>query len=218
MSGKTEKTFYPHLDKLVLLNQCFEKLKDKVTSLDDIKFKYLYECLKRIRIYHGKLLIEKYNMCQLTNNSNLSQDEKNKHYFDISMYDDIIDICKTMVKKCEKSLEEIIIKLSKPTTKTQSGGDNSEFKSHIINFYADWCGACKGFKSTWNEIEKHYKNKNVTIQAIECGSDESLLSKYSVIQFPTIRVYTLKGGKKNVHEYQGQRTVEQLKQWIDERI
>jgi thiol-disulfide isomerase/thioredoxin len=212
------KKNYPYLDKLITYNSYFELLADKVESLQDVKFTYMYECLKKIRIYHGKLLAEQIKLCQHVLNSNLSEKEKEVCYFDISMYDDIIDICKKMVIKCEKKLEETIFKLSKllPVQNKQTGG--STLKPILINFFADWCGACKQFKPVWKQLVDKYKGKNIDMQAIECGNDESLLTKYSVHAFPTVRLYTMKGGKTQINEYREARTIDSLSKWIDSNV
>lgn len=213
---EVDQESYPYLNKLITYNKYFEMLADKVESLDDVKFTYMYECLKKIRIYHGKLLTEQIKLCNNILNSDLSDKDKQTCYFDVSMYDDIIDICKKMVIKCEKKLEETIFRLSalKPKNNPQTGG-GVMIKPILINFYAEWCGACKQFKPTWNQLVDKYKNKNIDISSIECGNDETLLSKYGVVGFPTIRLYTMKGGKTNVHEYKEMRTIDALSNWID---
>jgi len=198
----------PYLDKFVTYNKYFEQLYNAVNSLESQEFKLMIECLKKIRKYHGKTLVDQYNLCKELSNS--PSDEK---YYNLSMHDDIIDICKKMIHACEKKLEETIIRYSDVTKKVQSGGE--VFKPHLINFYASWCGACNQFKPVWNELEKHYKNNDMVVSAIECGDNQEIMGKYGIKHFPTVRLYMASGGNKNIYEYTEKRELDSMINWIN---
>lgn len=200
----------PYMEKLIKYNDYFEKLYNGVSSLDDEKFGLMYECLKKIRIYHGKLLVEQYQLC-----TNVLDNPSDIKYYELSMYDDTIDICKKMTHQCEKKFEETIIRYNKPS-KTQSGG--AVFEPHLINFYASWCGACTSFKPVWDELEKHYTGKTIVTSAIECGDNPEIMSKHNISHFPTIRLYMVGGGEKNIYEYTEKRELDNMIKWIEEHI
>ncbi|VVU95523.1 Thioredoxin [seawater metagenome] len=96
---------------------------------------------------------------------------------------------------------------------TLQGGGNA--KSKLILFKAEWCGHCKQFKSTWEKLSKDYE-KNEDIELVTYDSEENKLEMlmYKVKSFPTLLFQNQKGGT----EYQGQRTEQDIKQFLESNI
>lgn len=72
----------------------------------------------------------------------------------------------------------------------------------MVMFYASWCGHCKNFKPEFEKAAKKI-GMQVSFGAVDGDSEKSLLARYSVQGFPTIKVFS-QGGK--VEDYNGQRT------------
>ena len=83
-------------------------------------------------------------------------------------------------------------------------------KPTFIIVKAEWCGHCKRFKSTWEDLEKEYNNKYNFI-AYDADNDKEKIEKYNIQGFPTIK---FKKGDKIV-EYQGSRDIESLSSMIE---
>ena len=103
------------------------------------------------------------------------------------------------------------LKLKNQNTKPhiQSGGNNTP-KIDIILFKADWCGHCKRFASTWEGMQKKYKNKYNFI-TIDSNETEQLKS-WNVRGFPTIYVKN----KNTAIEYEGSREEEDIIKFVNE--
>ena len=83
----------------------------------------------------------------------------------------------------------------------------SSDKPCIIFFYAPWCGHCKTAKPEFEKLMQMAKGK---AHMIDCDAHQDIAQKYDVKGFPTIRYYP-KGPKNgNPREYQGNRTAEDM--------
>jgi protein disulfide-isomerase-like protein len=83
----------------------------------------------------------------------------------------------------------------------------SSDKPCIIFFYAPWCGHCKNAKPEFEKLMKMAKGK---AHMIDCDAHQDIAKKYGIQGFPTIRYYP-KGPKNgNPREYQGNRTAEDM--------
>jgi thiol-disulfide isomerase/thioredoxin len=84
-------------------------------------------------------------------------------------------------------------------------------------FYMESCGHCKDFNSVWDKLQETIKNTNVEavkydIRDNEIGTKEAEF--YEVKGAPTI---ILVDNKKKFYEYNGNRTLEDIKKFIDDK-
>ena len=86
-------------------------------------------------------------------------------------------------------------------------------KPMLILFYAEWCPHCQMFKPIWKELVALLeKSKKIQVAEVEYENMKHVPKKYKNIRgFPTLQV--IQGGKI-VSEYDGNRTVDDLKTYI----
>jgi len=92
----------------------------------------------------------------------------------------------------------------------QSGGGAAEEKPHVYLFKAEWCGHCKGFKSTWEKIQKDLKGKYQFI-TLDSENNKEEISQWGIKGYPTI----IKKVKNNAEEYVGPRDEISVKEFIE---
>jgi protein disulfide-isomerase-like protein len=81
----------------------------------------------------------------------------------------------------------------------------------LIFFYAPWCGHCKNCKPEFEKVMQKAKGK---AHMIDCDAHQDIAQEYGIKGFPTIRYYP-RGPKNGMHkEYQGNRTAEDMLQFI----
>jgi len=84
-------------------------------------------------------------------------------------------------------------------------------KDVLVEFYAPWCGHCKQLAPVWEELAEAYKDHETIIVA-KMDSTVNELENVKVQGFPTIKLFK----KSNeVVDYNGQRTLEGLKNFLD---
>jgi protein disulfide-isomerase-like protein len=83
----------------------------------------------------------------------------------------------------------------------------SSDKPCMIFFYAPWCGHCKNSKPEFQKLMKMSKGK---AHMIDCDANQEIAQKYDVKGFPTIRYYPNGPRNGNPREYQGNRTAEDM--------
>jgi protein disulfide-isomerase-like protein len=104
-------------------------------------------------------------------------------------------------KKYEESLME-------PTGNTDDPEKiMSSDKPAMIFFYAPWCGHCKNAKPEFEKLMKMAKGK---AYMIDCDANQEIAQKYDIKGFPTIRYYPRGPKNGNPREYQGNRTAEDM--------
>lgn len=92
----------------------------------------------------------------------------------------------------------------------QSGG--SDPKPQIYLFKAEWCGHCKGFKPTWEKIQKELKGKYEFI-TLDSDQDKEQISQWGIKGFPTI----IKKVNENAEEFVGPRDENSVKEFIEKK-
>lgn len=94
--------------------------------------------------------------------------------------------------------------------------DNSD-KPVFVLFKTDWCGYCKQFKPTYEELAKAFNGKITfcVVDGDECvdlkNKINSFLYGYKILGFPTLTTYM---GGYYLNKYDGPRDLETLKQYI----
>jgi glutaredoxin len=80
--------------------------------------------------------------------------------------------------------------------KIQNGGSSPT----VSLFKAEWCGHCKNFTSTWNQLQK--TNKHVKFETFDADKHGDIIKKQNIDGFPTIKI--------NGNVYHGERDFETL--------
>lgn len=109
----------------------------------------------------------------------------------------------------------------------------------MINFYADWCGHCRQFAPTWNELETSVNERKILavdadgkaaivhLLKLNCVDFEDTCGEQMIRFYPTVRLYrrggvTGGGGKSGrlggFEEYRGEYNVEALSSWMKGEI
>jgi thiol-disulfide isomerase/thioredoxin len=82
-------------------------------------------------------------------------------------------------------------------------------KTQIYLFKAEWCGHCKGFKPTWEKLQKDLSNKYEFV-TMDSEKNKEEMTKWDIKGFPTI--IKLVGSK--AEEYMGPRDEKSLKEFL----
>eukprot|EP01125_Pyxidicula_operculata_P015838 TRINITY_DN5396_c0_g1_i1.p1 TRINITY_DN5396_c0_g1~~TRINITY_DN5396_c0_g1_i1.p1 ORF type:complete len:196 (-),score=32.65 TRINITY_DN5396_c0_g1_i1:90-677(-) len=67
----------------------------------------------------------------------------------------------------------------------------------FVEFYAPWCGFCKSFEATWEEVSKELHSDQIKVARVDGSNEQLLSSKFTVKSFPTMVL--IKGGR--VYEF-----------------
>jgi len=85
-------------------------------------------------------------------------------------------------------------------------------KHVLVEFYAPWCGHCKQLAPIWDQLGEAYKD-NAEIVIAKMDSTANELENVKVQGFPTIKLF--KKGDNQIIDYNGQRTLEGFKKFLD---
>lgn len=100
------------------------------------------------------------------------------------------------------------LELKKQIASQQTGGSTE--KLDIMLFKANWCGHCKNFIPTWNEIQTKYKSKyNFVTYDSEANKKE--MKQWQVQGYPTIIIK--KGNLAS--EYKGDRVESDIIKFVE---
>jgi thiol-disulfide isomerase/thioredoxin len=100
---------------------------------------------------------------------------------------------------------------SESSTFNMKGG--SENDATLYLFKAEWCGHCKGFKNTWDNLQTEMSNK-IKFVTYDSDVNKDAIKQYNIEGFPTL---ILKSQDKAV-EYVGSRDIDSLKDFINQYI
>jgi thiol-disulfide isomerase/thioredoxin len=83
----------------------------------------------------------------------------------------------------------------------------------LIYFYAEWCGYCKQFLPTWEELENDNKRDDINIVKFSCVTHKNKCDKINIIQgYPTIVLY--KPDDNSLTKFEGERSRDALKSFV----
>lgn len=90
------------------------------------------------------------------------------------------------------------------------GGNETVDKVDVFLFKAEWCGHCKAFKPTWENLQNKYNNK-YNFHTYDNDKNEKEMVEWEIRGFPTI--IAKKGDLAT--EYRGPRDEESLLNFFD---
>jgi len=91
-----------------------------------------------------------------------------------------------------------------------------ESKNVLVEFYAPWCGHCKQLSPVWDKLAETLiseKKDDYVVAKIDATVNE--LPHSRVRSFPTMRLYRKDGSATDYSEYNGERTLEGIKKFLD---
>lgn len=87
-------------------------------------------------------------------------------------------------------------------------------KDVLVEFYAPWCGHCKSLAPKYDELGKMFAgSSDVVIAKVDATANDTPIE---IQGFPTIKLFPA-GNKKNVIEYDGDRTAKAMAAWLREK-
>mmetsp|Transcript_37125 Transcript_37125/g.41494 ORF Transcript_37125/g.41494 Transcript_37125/m.41494 type:complete len:220 (+) Transcript_37125:81-740(+) len=86
----------------------------------------------------------------------------------------------------------------------------------LLKMFAPWCGHCKKMKPDWDKLMDEYKgSKTQLIADVDCTTEgKPICDSNGVKGFPSIK----HGDPNDLQDYNGARTYEGLKKFIDEEL
>ncbi|MDD3013987.1 MAG: thioredoxin family protein [Candidatus Gastranaerophilales bacterium] len=92
-------------------------------------------------------------------------------------------------------------------------------KPIVIEFYADWCGACKRFKPILNDIKTEYDSKyNFVYLNADKAENVAISSKYNVTGLPSVYIINPKTGEAKFINQDYYFTPAQFKKELDDYL
>jgi len=92
---------------------------------------------------------------------------------------------------------------------------NNADKHVFVEFYAPWCGHCKELAPVWDALaESFIDHSDIVVAKMDSTANE--LEDVSIQSFPTLKFFP-KGDDKTPVDYEGERTFEGLKKFLEER-
>jgi len=84
----------------------------------------------------------------------------------------------------------------------------------VVDFYADWCGACQVLLPVIEKVAKDYKDKFILVEVNVDGAP-STAEEYGVMSIPSVKLF--KDGKI-VDEFLGALPEPQIKEWAEKNL
>ena len=189
-------------EKILILNKYFSKyVSDR--SLQDME-----NTIRSMKSIHGKVVntimeihtSKEDNKLELLSELQITSDKMGKIISDaMTQHEQLLSII-------EK--EESVKKSSKEVAKKLSSNAPS-----LIYFYAEWCGFCKRFLPTWEELETSNERDDINIVKFSCVTHKDKYDKINIISgYPTIILY--KPDTKTAIKFEGDRSKQGLASFI----
>ena len=93
----------------------------------------------------------------------------------------------------------------------------------IVEFFTTWCKYCREMFPEYEKLVNYYNNNNsktkrddIIIGRVDANKADVIAIKYGIYQFPLIVMFYPKN-KKILNVFQGKRTFDLMKMWIEQR-
>ncbi|GMH10430.1 hypothetical protein Nepgr_012271 [Nepenthes gracilis] len=91
-----------------------------------------------------------------------------------------------------------------------------EKKDVLVEFYAPWCGHCKGLAPIYEKVATAFKlEEDVIIANVDADKYKDLAEKYGVSGYPTLKFFPK--GNKEGEEYEGGRDLDDFVRFLNEK-
>ncbi|GAB66615.1 protein disulfide isomerase [Plasmodium cynomolgi strain B] len=84
----------------------------------------------------------------------------------------------------------------------------------LVEFYATWCRASRGFANDFTNIAKTIKD-DITILAVK---NEDIINQYKIETYPSIHVFFAKDSKKNSEKFDGNYKIKEVVSFVYDSI
>lgn len=84
----------------------------------------------------------------------------------------------------------------------------------IVEFYADWCGACRMLAPIMENIAKKYKNK-IIVAVANIDDNPTSSNLYDVEGIPSVKFIK---NKKVIDSFVGFMTEEKIIEWVEKNV
>jgi len=90
---------------------------------------------------------------------------------------------------------------------------NDPTKNVLVEYYAPWCGHCKHLAPIYEQLATELKDQTDVVVA-KMDSTVNEIEGLNVVSFPTLKFYHASNGEKTPIDYEGERTLEDLKLFV----
>ncbi|ANQ08323.1 Protein disulfide isomerase [Plasmodium coatneyi] len=90
----------------------------------------------------------------------------------------------------------------------------SSKKVCLVQFYATWCRASRGFANDFTSIAKTIKD-DITILAVK---NEDIINQYKIETYPSIHVFFANDSKKNMEKFDGNYKIKEVVSFVYDSI
>ena len=144
--------------------------------------------------------------------SKLYKTEKKLREKVLEFHKDLIIELEKKVKKGGKRNKRRTMKKKKKTIQRKRIQKNK----HTLHYFsADWCGYCKEFNKTWDQLKDVKKMVDLKKTVIN-DNNEHLLSHYNIVSFPTLLL--IKENGERIYYSSDSRTKEEIQKFIQDNL
>jgi len=79
----------------------------------------------------------------------------------------------------------------------------------LVDFYAPWCGHCSTLNPIWDELSVQLKGQ-INVAKVDATANRQVAQRFQIEAYPTIKYFR----QGRVYDYNGHRTVEDLKNFV----